>query len=271
MIEVWGSTCEAEFRVAGATQAWWHRDRLLTGLAWDNLAAAAMLRPGGPPASLLMLGLAGGTSLRVMRHLVPEARLTAVEIDPGILELARTHMRLDDLRLKVCLDDAYAWVRAYTGPGFDVVIDDVYQALPQDVARPGVYDDETAEALCRAVAPGGLLVTNLVTGPGHRRFQSHFRRFFQSVFPQVRSVTTPAGANEALVGGALVAGKPALDRWIHSFTDPGDRHFWEILRVRTLTRRGGPRLAPAKPERNPKQSQVNESHGFGISYPRVRI
>lgn len=233
-IDLWASACEAEFRVAGATQAWWHRDRLLTGLAWDNLAAAALLRPAGPPRSLLMLGLAGGTSLRVVRHLVPGARLTAVEIDPGIVELARRHMRLNDLRLRLHLDDAYAWVRGYRGARFDVVIDDVYQALPHDVARPGVYSGETAGALRRLVAPGGLLVANLVTGHGHRGLQSEFRRFFRDTFAQVRSVTTPAGANEALVGGDAVAGKPSLVAWRESFADPGDRAHWDILRVRRL-------------------------------------
>ncbi|MGE9269512.1 MAG: hypothetical protein ACQKBU_01805, partial [Verrucomicrobiales bacterium] len=73
-VEVWTSQSSCEFRVVEAVHAWWHRDRFLTGLAWDNLTAASLLRPDGPPKSLLMLGLAGGTTLRALRHLLPDCR-----------------------------------------------------------------------------------------------------------------------------------------------------------------------------------------------------
>jgi predicted O-methyltransferase YrrM len=258
LIDVWGSKREVEFRVAGATHAWWHRHRFLTGLAWDNLAAAALLRPAGPPRSVLMLGLAGGTAVRVLRHLVPDARVVAVEIDPGIVDLARRFMRLDDLGIDVHLDDAYAWVRRFDGGSFDVVIDDVYQALPDDVARPAAYSRETGDALRRLVARDGLLVANLVTGPGHRRVQSCFRRFFREMFPVVRSVTTPAGANEALVGAGEVASGRVLAGWRESFPDPADRAFWDLLRVRRL-----PAAAPRRGARDRLVSGWRGREGHG--------
>ena len=90
-LEVWKSDLATEFRVAGAIHASWHRKRFLTGLAWDLMAAGALLRPGGAPRSVLMLGLAGGTAFRTLRHLVPGCRLTEVEIDGEIVELAREH------------------------------------------------------------------------------------------------------------------------------------------------------------------------------------
>ena len=78
-IAVWGDRREVEFRVTGAIHAWWHRDHFLTGLAWDNIAAGVLSHPGRP-GSLLMLGLGGGTSLRTLRHLLPDLDITAVEI-----------------------------------------------------------------------------------------------------------------------------------------------------------------------------------------------
>ncbi len=233
-VEVWASAREAEFRVAGAIHAWWHRDRYLTGLAWDNLAAASLLRLAGPPRSVLLLGVAGGTTLRVLRHLWPAARFTGVEIDPGILDLARRHLHLDELDLTLHEADAYEWIRARGGPAFDVVIDDVYQALPHDVARPGAYSSATVAALRRRLAPGGLLVVNLVIGRGHRAMQSAFRRFFRETFPVVRSVTTPDSLNEALVGGEGVLAQAALRPWRERFPDARDRAYWDRLRVRAL-------------------------------------
>jgi spermidine synthase len=238
-IDVWadgpaGRACQVEFRVAGAVHAWWHRDRHLTGLAWDNLCAACLLRPGGPPRSVLMLGLAGGTSVRALRRVVPGVRLTAVDYDAGIVELARTHMALDELEADIHHGDAYEFVRRHRGPGFDVVVDDVYQALEHDVARPGAWSEETFARLRRLVAPGGLLVVNLVTGEGHRAMQSAFRRQFRGAWPVVRSVTTPAGMNEALVGGEAVLAAGALRRWRPAWASAQDRRLWDRVRVRRL-------------------------------------
>ncbi len=232
-LSVWGSDREREFRVAGAVHAWWHRERFLTGLAWDAIAAAVLLHPGGPPASVLMLGLAGGTSLRILRHLLPEARITAVEIDPHILELGREHMALDELGVETVIADAYVWLRK-NRRRFDVVVDDVYRATDDDVVRPGAYDDRTAAALRRAVAENGLLAANLITGRGHRLTQSKFRAFFRSAFPEVRSVTTPDSANEVLVGGATVLTRQALAPWWEKFPDARDRRYWDALNVRRL-------------------------------------
>jgi len=238
-IDVWvagpdGAPREVEFRVAGATHAWWHKSRFLTGLAWDNLCAACLLRPHGPPSSVLMLGLAGGTSLRALRRVVPGVRLTAVDYDECLVALAREHMGLDAIEMTVHFGDAYDFVRRYRGPAFDVVVDDVYQALDDDVARPGAWSGETLAGLRRLVAPGGLLVVNLVTGTGHRAMQSDFRRVFRREFPVVRSVTTPDGLNEALVGGEAVLGRRGLTGWRTGWDSRQDREYWDRLRVRRL-------------------------------------
>jgi len=238
-IDVWrdrtaGKPEEVEFRVAGAVHAWWHARRFLTGQAWDNLCAACLLRPEGPPRSVLMLGLAGGTSVRALKYLVPEVRVTAVDFDAGIVELARRHMALEALGADIVIDDAYAFVRRYRGPGFDVVVDDVYQAMDHDVARPGGWSEATADRLGRLVAPGGVLVVNLVTGSGHRAMQTAFRRQFRARWPVVQSVTTPGGMNEALVGGEAVRGVAALRPWRSSWPTKQDQWWWDRVRVRRL-------------------------------------
>ena len=110
-LEIWQSEWATEFRVAGAVHASYHRRRFLTGLAWDMIAAGALLGANDPPRSVLMLGLAGGTAFRVLRHLLPDCRLTAIDIDPEIIGLARTHMALDALGIEV-VRDAFPVVRS---------------------------------------------------------------------------------------------------------------------------------------------------------------
>ena len=230
-LEVWTNESEVEFRVEGAIHAWRHNNRYLSGLAWDNIAAACLLRPSGPPESVLMLGLAGGTSLRILRRLLPECRFTAVEIDSQIVELARQWMHLDEIGVEVIMADAYRWLRR-NRRRFDVVIDDIYLAGADDVFRPVAWEATHLDSLQKAVAPRGLLAANLVTGVGHRTMQMRFRRLFRERFPVVRSVTTPASLNETLVGGREVASGRCLSSW--RFSNATDRRRWKKIKVRKL-------------------------------------
>jgi spermidine synthase len=229
-VEIWKNDRQCEFRVAGAIHAWWHERRYLTGLAWDNIAAAALLRPAGAPRSILMLGLAGGTAMRVLRHLLPDCRLVAVDIDSEIVALAELNMELGRLGIEVHIADAYQWI-AKCREKFDVVIDDVYLAGRDDVFRPGKSDARQIAALRRVLKPGGLVLANLVNGPGHRTIQTRTRSAFRQAFPLVRTVTTPDSRNETLVGGDS-ATRSALDVWEDRFPDSFDRRLWRRIKVR---------------------------------------
>lgn len=231
--ELWSGARTVEMRVAGAVHAWWHRDRLLSGLAWDVIAAAGLLRQAGAPRSVLMLGLAGGTSLRILRELLPDAQLTAVEIDPEIVAVARRAMHLDALGLEVVVADAYAWL-ACNRRRFDVVIDDIYTTGHADVFRPQAWTATTLQHLQRAIQPGGLLAVNLVRGAGHRKMQSATRQSITRHFPVVRSLTTPDCLNEVLVAGDAVLPASALHAYRDAFSHPRDRMYWDAICVRRL-------------------------------------
>lgn len=232
-LEIWKSEVATEFRVAGALHASFHQSRFLTGLAWDLIAAAALLRKAGPPRSILMLGLAGGTAFRVLRHLLPDCKLTAIDIDPEIVQLARQHMALDALDIEVITTDAYPWL-GKNRRTFDVVFDDIYLAGKTDVFRPQAWNPGLLANLRKAVAPGGLLAVNLVTGAGHRNMQSHTRRILCDAFPQVRSLTTAAGMNEVLVASEVVATGRQLIPFTDAFPNWRDRMFWDRVKVRRI-------------------------------------
>jgi spermidine synthase len=232
--EIWKSATATEFRVAGAIHAAHHRRRLLTGLAWDIIAAGSLLCPAGPPQSILMLGLAGGTSCRVLRHLLPNCKITAIDIDAELIELAHQHMDLEALNIDIITTDAYPWL-AINRRTFDVVFDDIYLAGKTDVFRSREWNPELLGHLRRAVAPGGVLGVNLVTGSGHRTMQSHTRKIVHHAFPKVRSVRTPGSMNEVLIAGNEVATHSRLDGYTSQFHHWQDRIYWEMIEVRKLT------------------------------------
>lgn len=232
-LEIWKSDHATEFRVAGAIHAWHHRRRFLTGLAWDMIAAASLLAGNHPPRSILMLGLAGGTAFRILRHLLPDCQLTAIDIDEEIVTLARMHMDLDALGIEIILSDAYPWLAANRRT-FDVVIDDIYLAGKTDVFRPKAWDSALLENLRRAVASGGALAVNLVTGKGHRSMQSLARRVLTRNFPAVRSIKSPEAMNEVLVAGDAIATRSRLLPYLGCFDDWRDCAYWERLSVRAI-------------------------------------
>jgi len=233
-LEVWKSELATEFRVAGALHAYYHQKRYLTGLAWDLIAAAALLPRDGAPKSILMLGLAGGTAYRVLRHLLPDCQLTAIDIDSEIIELARTHMALDEVGVDIHTTDAYLWL-ATNLRTFDVVIDDIYLAGKTDVFRLQAWNPELLAHLQRAVAPGGLLAVNLVTGKGHRKMQSLTRRILCEAESQVRVLRTPAGMNEVLVASDFVATGRQLEPYRRHFQDWRDRMYWGRIEVKRIS------------------------------------
>ncbi len=232
-MEIWKSDLATEFRVAGAIHASFHRKRFLTGLAWDMIAASALLGKHDPPRSVLMLGLAGGTAFRILRHLLPDCRFTAIDIDPEIVDLARRHMELDALGIEVIIGDAYPWL-AKNRRTFDVVIDDIYLAGKTDVFRPQAWDGGLLQHLHRAVAPGGVLAVNLVTGAGHRTMQSLTRRILTENFPLVRAIKSAEAMNEVLVAGDSVASGRRLHPYRDAFKDWRDCDYWDRLDVRRL-------------------------------------
>lgn len=232
-VTVWKSKLATEFRVAGAIHASFHKNRFLTGLAWDLIAAAALLKPDGKPKSILMLGVAGGTALRTLRHLLPDVSLTGIDLDGELIGLAREEMSLDETGAEIIIADAYEWMRK-NKRRFDVIIDDLYLAGDEDVFRAENCDASWLDLLKESLAPGGILALNLVIGPGHRAKQTATRAALAKRFPGVRTLRTEESMNEVLVAGENVATSAVLRDHAETFTDWRDRMFWKRITCRKL-------------------------------------
>jgi spermidine synthase len=180
-----------------------------------------------------MLGVAGGTALRTLRHLLPEVSLTGIDLDAELISLAEKEMHLGETGAEIVIADAYEWVKD-NRRRFDVIIDDLYLAGDEDVFRADTCDADWLGLLKNSLAPGGILALNLVTGPGHRAKQSATRKNLAARFRRVCALSTENSLNEILVAGDDIATGSRLVECTGAFADWRDRMFWKRIKVRKL-------------------------------------
>ncbi|MFH8616719.1 polyamine aminopropyltransferase [Streptomyces sp. NPDC017979] len=144
----------------------------------EALVHPAML---GPHARVLILGGGDGLAAREVLRYADVDSVTVVELDPGVVDLARTDPALSDLndhaygdpRVRVVHEDAFAWLRdpGRAVPGaYDVVIAD----LPDPGATEGAkfYSLESYGLVAGILAPEGRLVVH--AGPLEGRGETYW-------------------------------------------------------------------------------------------------
>lgn len=220
-----------DLEVAGATFATWHATHLLTGYSWDAITAGCFLAKAGPPKRILILGLGGGTVTRQLRHLLPEAKITGVEIDGEVLRVARQYMALDRQGLEVIEADAYDYLKN-TRRRFDVIVDDVYLTGSTDVWRPDDLTEGALDLLAARRRPGGIVLANFITDGDHDRQRKAAQKAFARHFTATALVRPPRGFNGIIVGGdRLVPPKEAL-KLAGQFEASHDRALWQKISIR---------------------------------------
>lgn len=119
---------------------------------------------GAGARSVLVLGGGDGLAARELLRQPGIDTIHQVELDPAVIELARTTLReanggsLDNPRISVVIDDAMNWLRRAEVPagGFDAVIVDLPD--PDTPVLGRLYSTEFYALLARVLAPSGLLV-----------------------------------------------------------------------------------------------------------------
>lgn len=108
-------------------------------------------------------------------------RLDVVEIDSGMTRLARSHFRLqDDARMRVLHEDARRFLNSNTQT-YDLIFVDVFNSYYSVPFQMGTR--EAALALRRALAPGGMLIMNVISA-----FDGENGALFRSIHAAVGSV-----------------------------------------------------------------------------------
>jgi spermidine synthase len=117
---------------------------------------------GAGARSVLVLGGGDGLAARELLRTPGVDKIVQVELDPAVIELARSTMRyanggsLDNPRVDVVTADAMKWLRETKSPSFDAIIVDLPD--PDTPVLGRLYSTEFYALVSRALAPGGLMV-----------------------------------------------------------------------------------------------------------------
>ncbi len=143
-------------------------DRLT--LAYTRRMMAFLLFTGSP-RRILLLGLGGGSLAKFCYRRLPEAAITAVEVNPDVIALREAFaIPPDDRRFRVIRADSVDYV-ADTAPEKDVILSD---ACDRRGVAPELEVIEFYQHARRRLATGGVFVINLC---GERSsFVSHLAR-----------------------------------------------------------------------------------------------
>ena len=118
------------------------------------------------PQDVLMVGLGAGSIPRFLRTRMPDARVTVVEIEPGVVTAARQYFGLppEDRRLRIVLGDGAEYVPRHRASA-DVLLLDGFEdgAHAKELCTPRFYD-----AAHEALREGGVLCANFMADDPNR-------------------------------------------------------------------------------------------------------
>ncbi len=182
------------------------KEDTLTGMYYDYALAAPFMTPAGvslsdmggeEPLKVLILGMGTGTYATQLKRFAPEARITGVEIDQGITDLAGTYFGLSE-EVPVVTYDGRAYLNA-VDETYDVIMVDAYQ----DITIPFQMASREFFTLVRDhLTPEGVMVVNMnLRGRTEGNINEYLADTIGSVFPEVLTVDVAGNTNRELFAG----------------------------------------------------------------------
>jgi len=174
---------------------------LLTRGPWDYMVIADAFKPAQAsepqPKSVAILGLAGGTSARQFTAAYgQQVRITGVEIDPDIIDVAHRFFHLDEPNVHAVASDARYWLNTQAGR-YDVVIMDAYRQpyIPFHLTTREFFSEVRSH-----LNPGGVAVVNAGRTATDYRLVDAIASTMAAVYPSVFLVDVPEFANTLVYG-----------------------------------------------------------------------
>jgi len=156
---------------------------------------------------MLMIGLGGGTTSRHVAHFVPGIDVTVVELDRGVINMAKRHFKLkESARYRLVERDGRVYLMRNRKARYDIIMIDAFRG---GYVPFHLLTREFFELLKARLTPGGVAVFNVHGGT--RLFESTLRTLVE-VFGHVETVLASGSYITVVRNGPPVPLKAAQKR-----------------------------------------------------------
>ena len=146
-------------------------------------------------ASVLIIGLGGGTIPMFLRRVMPDAAIDVVEIDPRVAAVAQAQLGFTpDAKLHVQIADGRRFIET-SDARWDVIVLDAYGA---DAIPPTLATREFLAAVRAHLTPGGLVAANVWAETANPVYPSMLRTY-EDVFSEVHVIRGQDSASRIVV------------------------------------------------------------------------
>jgi spermidine synthase len=148
------------------------------------------------PARVLVVGLGGGTLPSFLRRHYPEATIDAVDIDPDVIEVAKSHFGFrEDARMRAHVRDGRQFIEEVVEP-YDLIFLDAFSSdsIPRQLTTR-----QFLEAVRRALTTRGVVVANLWSQSMNPLYHSMVNTY-RAVFERLYLLDVPGAGNVILFG-----------------------------------------------------------------------
>ncbi|WP_395632639.1 spermidine synthase [Flavobacterium sp.] len=141
--------------------------------------------------NVLLLGVAGGSVIKTLVEEIKfKGKITGVEIDPAMIEVANTYFKLNEIpNVNIVIDDAFEFVLK-TKETYDLIIIDVFQ----DTTMPNfLFEDFFINRVNFLLRKDGFILFNtMVINDGNRERNLNYKNKFNGnyslrMYPKVET------------------------------------------------------------------------------------
>ncbi|KKW09623.1 MAG: hypothetical protein UY49_C0042G0007 [Microgenomates group bacterium GW2011_GWC1_49_7] len=149
---------------------------------WQEAFAVLGVIPSPEIRSILVLGVAGGTVIHLLREIYPNAVITAVDIDERMIEIGKKYFSLSSISgLTLTVADARNYVMEQKKK-WDLVVIDLYIGA---TIPPFVGEEQFLRALKTIMTAHGILLINYLYELEYRRLSDIYLAKLQNIFSRV--------------------------------------------------------------------------------------
>ena len=147
------------------------------------------------PASALVIGLGGGTIPSFLRKRFPNMKIDAVDIDPGVVEVAKSHFGFrEDAKMRAHVEDGRRFVEK-ARERYDLIVLDGFGT---DSVPPHLTTREFLQSVRRILTPHGVTIGNIWGREVNTLYDSMVKTY-RAVYDDILVIDVPASGNKILI------------------------------------------------------------------------